>query len=164
MTIRKLMLWTLAAGLMTCGAAQAQDWAPVATGANSFAPSGAPQTVSGARINRHFGVETENYAAGPDHDLSQATRRDLEQRRDQPAAFGVAYMPVAKNAELYARIGKGGARDTLNGEHDDGWQYGAGAQIGGSARSGFRADFTRQGMPRSDVKANIFSLGFVSRF
>lgn len=148
------------------GAAHAQDWTVYPQSSprtsSTFNAAGEPQILAGTRVNKHFGVETEVWQ--PDRrDLSQAARRDLERDRT-PAAYGVAYVPVAKNAEVYARIGKGGARNTLAGSRDDGWQYGAGAQISREGRSGFRADYTRQGLPRSDVKANVFSLGFVSRF
>jgi hypothetical protein len=164
MTLRVLILSTVTSALLTCGVAQAQSWqatpqAPI----TNFNVQGEPQTLATGRISRHLGVQTEVFAKDS-RDLSQAAQRDRELDQQQSAAFGVAYVPLAKNADLYARIGKGGSRDTLSGARDDGWAYGAGAQIIGKGAKGFRADYTRQGLPRSDVKADIVSFGFVSRF
>jgi outer membrane immunogenic protein len=136
--------------------------AAVSDAGRTITATGAPQQVVRTRINRFVGVETETYdRAGPY--LSEGMRKDFERDR-RPAAYGVAYMPIAPRAEVFARVGYGGSKSAFSGPRDDSWRYGAGAQYRMNSRDGFRADYTRQGQPRRGVKANIFSIGLVSRF
>ena len=123
---------------------------------------GTPQQVSRTRLSRFVGVETETYDIASSN-LSEGMRKDFERDR-RPAAYGVAYMPVSPKAEFFARVGYGGSKSAFSGPRDDSWRYGAGAQYRMNSRDGIRADYTRQGQPRSGVKANIFSFGLVSRF
>jgi hypothetical protein len=176
MTMRRCTLGLLAACLMTSAPAFAMD--EIAPSQNldaarlkAVAPAPTTRAVPAlpvspglarARINRFVGVETDVYER-PSRDLSQGMQRDLE-RDQRPAAYGVAYMQISPKAQLFARIGYGGAKNNLAGRADDSWKYGAGAQFNRNARSGFRADYMRQGLPHTNVKANIFSFGLMKHF
>ena len=162
MRMRRITFGLSLIGLAVSVPAFAQELTAGPRGAPTLSATGVPQQVVRTRLNRFVGVETETYGR-PGPNLSQAMRRDFERDR-RPAAYGVAYMPVSPRAEVFARIGYGGSKSTFAGPRDDSWKYGAGAQYRMNSRNGFRADYTRQGQPRSDIKANIFSFGLVSRF
>lgn len=121
----------------------------------------------GGRVSKHLGFEAElAREIRDDRAFSSGLRRDAELER-QSAAYGVAYLPVSKKADVFARLGYGenktrfwfggpGRGESVN--------YGAGAQYFPNERKGVRADFTRHDFRNAKVKANIVSLGFVRKF
>lgn len=147
--------------IWTTGAALAGLMAPSLAAAQQFAPTVAPQARTEARLSRFVGLESERHepiARG----AARGLERDIELDR-RPTTFGVAYMPLSPRADAFVRLGYG-SKAKAEGRGEDSWAYGAGAKYRMKGRSGVRADFTRQGLPRSDVKANIFSVGFQVRF
>jgi len=123
-----------------------------------------PQGRHNLRLNRHFGAETEPMPLGSAFARGLERERNLQQRG---ATYGVAYLPVAPKADLFARAGYGATDLNLaqGRTPDEGaWRIGFGARYSPSAKEGVRADYTRQDFRTSRIKANILSFGYARRF
>jgi len=127
----------------------------------NFTVGAEPQGRQTLRINRHFGAETEPYAAGAAFGRGLQRERDLQERG---AAYGVAYLPVSPKADVFARAGYGRTDFAAGRAPQDGWSMGFGARYSPDANNGVRADFTRRDFRTSRIKANILSFGYARRF
>lgn len=133
----------------------------------------------GTRFGRYFGAEAEG-SVGVTTDeqtlaIDGATIDFSSRLRFEVAAFGVAFLPVGPDAELFARLGVGhAAADTkidirgvpgANFGSDDGagfLGFGAGGQYFFDGRNGVRAEYTRWEF--EDQGSHTLSLSYARRF
>lgn len=177
---------TVAASLAVLAAApaavQAQSMsAPEIYGAVGYAHAdagdfdlGAIQGRLGAKFTPYFGVEGE-LAFGVKDDTYRppvsigASPIDVELNHSV-AVYGVGFLPINPNADLFARVGYGstaveasaaGISSKADGES---WNYGVGGRYFLDAKNGFRADYTRQEFQDDGGAADVWSVGYVRKF
>lgn len=136
-------------------------------GSPSGAHIGAVTGRVGARFGQHFGVEGE-LSGGSSGDQ---TRGGLNAKlQSQYAAYAVGYLPVSRNAEVFARVGYGESRMKFKGaggysDTSESLNYGAGGQYFLSAKDGIRAEYTRQEAAGNLApNADTASVSWVHRF
>jgi outer membrane immunogenic protein len=120
-----------------------------------------PPGAFATRINKFVRVETETPRATEAY--SRGLQHELDQDRNG-SAFGVAFVPVAPRAQVYARVGYGGGSGLDRASATESLKYGVGAEYSIGSRNGFRADYTRHDSDRARPKANVISMGFSSKF
>ena len=131
---------------------------------------GAIQGRLGARLHPYFGVEGE-LAFGVNDDsvnIAPGVSADVE-LENQAAIYGVGFLPLSPNADLYARLGygtsevkasAGGASASADGQS---WNYGVGGQYFFDGVNGVRADWTRYDF-EDDGEADVWQVGYVRKF
>jgi len=144
---------------------------------------GAIQGRLGYRVLPWLGIEGEG-AFGVKDDKSQQTfagvTADTKVRlRDQEAIYGVGFLPLSDNFELFGRVGYGheGAKVSATAVNattpvsvtekvaGDSWNFGGGGQWFFDAKNGVRADYTREEFtPRGAGHADTWALSYVRRF
>lgn len=147
--------------LLTFPALAWADPVPVVKRDYAVAPTSVTAIGSTARVNSFVRVETETPRMT--EAFSRGLQHELEQDRTA-AAFGVAYIPVASRAQVFARVGYGGGAGASQATTSEGLKYGIGAEYSMGSRNGFRADYTRHDADRARPKADVFSLGFAGKF
>ena len=158
--------------------AQAQNLSPTTVyGSVGYAQArqegvdlGVVQGRLGARFGQYLGVEGE-LAGGVKDDSTQVAGVPVDvELQHQAAIYGVGYVPVAPNADLYARVGYGetklkasvpGASATGDG---DSWNYGVGGQYFIDDANGVRMDYTRHDFKDDGGEADVWSVGYVRKF
>ena len=124
----------------------------------------------GARFGRYLGVEGE-YSYGTEDDTVRGVNTSVQ---NQYAGYGVAYLPLRPNFDLFARAGYG-AQDLRIGDAATGSpllkgsaagvNYGAGAQWFFRPQDGVRFDYTRYDPDdRGVATADTYGLSYVRRF
>lgn len=132
---------------------------------------GAIQGRLGYRINPYFGVEGE-LSGGVKKDSANVAGVPVNVKLErQEAIYGVGFLPVAPNADLYARVGygntslkasgPGGASAAADGNS---WNYGVGGQYFLDDKNGVRADYTRFDFKDDGGEADVWSIGYVRKF
>jgi hypothetical protein len=123
----------------------------------------------GARFGPYLGVEGElSGGLNSDHVSTAAGPADVRMHL-QYAGYGVGFLPLAPNADLFARIGygqtqfHGSASGTPFHGDDDSWNLGAGGQYFFDRSNGLRADYTRFNYDHGP-DANVWSVAFVRKF
>ena len=121
----------------------------------------------GVRYMRYFGAEAEVSAGVVDQTIG-AGKVSLD---SQYAGYVVGYLPLAPNADLFARVGYGnakikasipGASATASG---DTWAYGVGGQYFVTANDGVRAEYTRYASKdTSQADVDSFTVSYVRKF
>lgn len=131
---------------------------------------GAIQGRLGYRINPYLGVEGELATGVKDDDVNVAGVPVEVKLNHQAAIYGVGFLPVAPNADLYARVGYGTTEIKAKGPggvsatgDGDSWNYGVGGQYFLDDKNGLRADYTRHDF-KDDGEANVWSVGYVRKF
>ncbi len=131
---------------------------------------GAIQGRLGYRFNPYVGVEGELAAGVKKDDTNIAGVPVNVKLNHQAAIYGVGYLPVAPNADLYARVGYGNTELKAKGpggvsatSDGDSWNYGVGGQYFLDDKNGLRADYTRHDF-KDDGEANVWSVGYVRKF
>lgn len=130
----------------------------------------------GARFGQYLGVEGEAGFGVKDDEVNipaiGASPVDVELKHTF-AVYGVGFLPVAPNADLYARVGYGtskikasvagpaGGSATADGES---WNYGVGGQYFLDDKNGVRADYTRYDFTDGGGDADVWSVGYVRKF
>lgn len=131
---------------------------------------GAIQGRVGARINPYLGVEGELGFGVKKDDVSIGGVNGKAELKNQFAVYGVGFLPVAPNADLYARVGYGktegkvsipGASADADGNS---WNYGVGGQYFLDDKNGVRADYTRHDYEDDAGEADVWSVGYVRKF
>ena len=131
---------------------------------------GAIQGRLGARFNPYLGVEGELGFGVRKDDIDIAGVKGKAELKNQVALYGVGFLPVAPNADLFARIGYGktegkvsvpGASAKADGNS---WNYGVGGQYFFDDNNGVRADYTYHDFDDDGGKANVWSVGYVRKF
>lgn len=132
---------------------------------------GALQGRVGARLHPNFGVEGE-LAFGVKDDTVQVApglSADVE-LENQAAVYGVGFVPLSPNADLFARVGYGttevkasgaGASASADGQS---WNYGVGGQYFFDGANGVRADWTRYDFEDDGGEADVWQIGYVRKF
>ena len=103
----------------------------------------------GARFGQYFGVEGEA-GLGVKEESIDTGFGDVDIKiSNKLAAYGVGFLPIAPNTDLFARIGFGRIEVEAEGfgatasEEDNAVSYGAGAQYFFDGLNGVRAEYTR---------------------
>lgn len=132
---------------------------------------GAIQGRLGAKITPYFGVEGELAAGVKDDTVNVAPGVNADVELNHTAAiYGVGFLPVAPNADLFARVGYGtteaevsavGASATADGQS---WNFGVGGRYFLDGQNGFRADYTRQEFEDDGGHADVWAVGYVRKF
>lgn len=124
----------------------------------------------GLRFGQFVGVEGEGTFGVTDDD---STRRGVptETKWERSmAAYGVGYLPVTPQLDLFGRVGLGNSRVKTRGlpqletVQRDSINYGAGAQYFFTANDGIRADFTRESYRHGPGRADTYGLSYVRKF
>ncbi len=128
----------------------------------------------GARIGRYLGVEGD-LTGGFDADHTTIAGDASKVRlSNEVAGYAVGYLPLAPNADLFARVGYGQSNfkisDAVVGDTyrigRDSINYGVGGQYfyhGGP--NGLRVDYTRYDYQDHDAGAdNVWSMAYVRKF
>ncbi|HKT55031.1 MAG TPA: porin family protein [Caulobacteraceae bacterium] len=173
-----LIAATCVAALAAAAPAFAQDpWAVNGYGTLGYtdynahsANVGAITGRLGARFGQYFGVEGElSGGVSNDHINYYGTRTNVHVN-DQFAGYGVAFLPVLPNADLFARVGYGQTQLHLSNANGSGtgnensWNIGAGGQYFFDGKDGVRLDYTRFNAEHSDFNSNVWSVAYVRKF
>lgn len=138
---------------------------------SAYSPSlGSVTGRLGARFGPYLGVEGE-YSYGVDDDRNAAFKTEVQ---NQYAGYGVAYLPLRPNFDLFARLGYG-QQDIRRGTEPggvptfkyaaDGVNYGAGAQYFFTRYDGLRFDYTRYDpTARAVATSDTYGVSYVRRF
>ena len=131
---------------------------------------GALQGRLGARVGRHLGVEGE-LALGVKNDEVRVAGVPVDVKLEHQAAiYGVGYLPLSPQADLFARVGygnseikasAGGATAAADG---DSWNYGVGGQYFLDEKNGVRVDYTRHDFKDGGENADVWSVAYSRRF
>lgn len=178
----KALIATAAAGLLAAtlvpAVASAQDLSPVTGyGTLGYAASeadgvnlGALQGRVGARFGKYLGVEGEAaFGVSNDKTYVSGVPVKVDETR-QVAAYGVGYLPVAPNADLFVRAGYGNTKlkasvdGTSASDDGDSWNYGVGGQYFFNDKNGVRADYTRYDFVGNGSNANVWAVSYVRKF
>lgn len=131
---------------------------------------GAIQGRLGARFGKYLGVEGE-LAAGVKNDKTYVAGAPVKvDLQHQAAVYGVGFLPVAPNVDLFARVGygntklKASAAGASASDDGDSWNYGVGGQYMVDAKNGVRADFTRYDFKDSSTNADVWALAYLRKF
>ncbi len=132
---------------------------------------GAIQGRLGYRFHPNLGVEGE-LAGGVKKDDTYVAGVPVEvELNHQAALYGVGFLPIAPNADLYARVGYGTTELEASGPggvsaRGDGtsWNYGVGGQYFLDEKNGLRADYTRHDFTDDGGEADVWSVGYVRKF
>ena len=141
-----------------------------AQGSSGGVDLGAVQGRVGARWH-YFGVEGE-LAGGVKSDTTTVGATNVKVKlNDEEAVYGVGFLPVSPNFDLFARVGYGetntkassGALTADGSGHS--WNYGVGGQYFFTPKDGLRIDYTRQDFTQSGSKdANVWGASYVRKF
>lgn len=127
----------------------------------------------GARFGQYLGVEgdlTTSFNGAQTTIGGDASNIRLS---NQYAAYAVGFLPVAPNADLFARVGYGHANFNVSnyvtgngyGFGHDSVNYGGGGQyFFGGGPNGLRADYTRYDYQDHGGAENVWSVAYVRKF
>lgn len=178
--MKKILLSTAAAAMFVAAPAMAQSWpAPEYYGSLGYshmeadgadAQLGAVTGRIGAKLTPYFGVEGEGSFGVRDDEVTIAgVTADVKLKHDL-AAYGVAFLPISPNFELFGRLGygttkvKASAANMAASADGESWNYGVGANYFFDGQNGVRADWTRRDFEDDGGKADVYSLNYVRRF
>jgi len=144
---------------------------------------GAIQGRLGYRFLPWLGIEGEGAFGVKDEKSSQTLNGvtvDTKVRlRDQEAIYGVGFLPLGDQFELFGRVGYGhegakvsasalgggGPVTAIQKVAGDSWNFGGGGQWFWDAKNGIRADYTRyEFTPRNSGHADTWALSYVRKF
>jgi opacity protein-like surface antigen len=124
----------------------------------------------GYRFNRFLGVEGEA-AIGVDSDNTYIGSTRLNTKlKHSFAGYGVGYLPLTRQIELFARAGYGTNRIRVSSPlasastSRESWNYGGGAQFNFDDQNGVRAEFTRHDLDNGPGHINAYGLSYVRKF
>ncbi len=120
----------------------------------------------GVRTHKYLGAEAELGFGLGSEDVGAASVK----LKDSYAGYVVGFLPVAPNADLFARVGYGhsslkasaGGASATDGENSV--NYGAGGQYFVTAHDGVRAEYTRYDFNHNGGAANVWSVAYVRKF
>jgi hypothetical protein len=176
-------VWTAVATLVALGlaapATAEQAWAVTPSsfygnlGYSNFENHSNTSAVTarlGVRPIKYFGVEGEGavgFATGQTHAFGGT---DHVRLNTQYAGYAVGYLPVAQNADVFARVGYGATDAHISGPVIDsgnfraGVAYGAGGQYFFGGPNGVRVDYTRMAYGPTTGDSNVWSMAYVRKF
>ncbi|MDP1632118.1 MAG: porin family protein [Caulobacter sp.] len=172
----KTLMITASAALLTAtvpAMAHAEpQWYGTAGYAGADADSanlGALQGRVGVKLTPYIGFEGELGAGVKDDDVAVGAGSVNVKLNYQAAAYAVGYVPVAPNADLFARVGYGttdfdaSAGGTTFSGSDDGFAWGVGGQYYFTAKDGVRVDWTRHDLDKSG-QADVLAVAYTRKF
>lgn len=124
----------------------------------------------GVRANRYFGIEGEGAVGVATGSTYLGGDKYHVRLNDEYAGYAVGYLPVAHNADLFARVGYGASDAHISGPLIDtgnfrsGVTYGAGGQYFFSGPNGVRVDYTRMAYGPTYDDSNVWSVAYVRKF
>ena len=128
------------------------------------------QARVGARFGKYVGIEGE-LGAGVKNDKTTVSGVDVKvEPQHQAAVYGVGYLPLAPNIDLFARVGYGTSKTKVSAagssvsDDSDSWNYGVGGQYFFNDKNGVRADYTRYDLRDSSANADTWALAYVRKF
>jgi hypothetical protein len=88
---------------------------------------------------------------------------------DQQTIYGVGYLPLGRNIDLFARIGYGRTDWNFKGmghflDDDTSWNVGGGGQWFWDGQDGIRAEYTRENFNRAVPNSDSWSISYVRKF
>ena len=131
---------------------------------------GAIQGRLGARFSQYLGVEGELAAGVKEDDVNVAGTNVNVKLQHQAALYGVGYLPVSPQADLFARVGygtskiKASAAGTSVADDGDSWNYGVGGQYFFDEKNGVRVDYTRHDFKDSSDDADVWAVAYTRKF
>jgi hypothetical protein len=131
---------------------------------------GTVQGRIGARFGQYLGVEGELGLGAKSDDTYVGGLKADNSVKHQAGVYGVGYLPIAPNADLYARVGYGDTKvktklaGVPDSDRTQSWNYGVGGQYFFDGANGVRADYTRHEFLGGDDKADVMSVGYVRKF
>jgi outer membrane immunogenic protein len=130
---------------------------------------GAIQGRLGARWN-HFGVEGELAGGVKSDDVNVGGTNVNVKLRHAEAIYGVGYLPVSPNFDLFARVGygntdiKASASGVAATGNSQSWNYGVGGQYFFTPKDGVRVDYTRYDFTDGGDNADVWGVSYVRKF
>jgi outer membrane immunogenic protein len=128
------------------------------------------QARIGARFGKYVGIEGE-LGAGVKNDKTTVSGTDVKiEPQHQAAVYGVGYLPVTPNIDLFARVGYGASKTKVSAvgssvtDDSDSWNYGVGGQYMVDPKNGVRADYTRYDYRDSSANADVWALSYLRKF
>lgn len=87
----------------------------------------------------------------------------------QQSIYGVGYLPLGHNIDLFARVGVGLTQWNFKGmahpdDNDTNWNIGGGGQWFWDGSNGLRAEYTRENFQRAPEDSNSWSISYVRKF
>lgn len=124
----------------------------------------------GIRVGKYFGAEGEGgFGVGSDSVTLSGVKVNYKVQ-SQVAGYGVVYLPISENADIFGRVGYGHATfkafagSVSNSDGENSVNYGGGAQWFFTSHDGVRAEYTRYSFRNGGGSANTFSVAYVRRF
>lgn len=137
---------------------------------DSDADLGALQGRLGARFGQYFGVEGEAATGIKKAKIGAGNFSAKAELNHQVALYGVGFLPLSPNADLFARVGYGGQEIKAESQgisataDANSWNFGAGAQYFFDANNGIRGEYTRYNLEDDAGDVDTVSLSYVRRF
>ncbi|MBX3481178.1 MAG: porin family protein [Caulobacter sp.] len=174
--MKSLMIAASLATLAVAAPAMAQDMTPTGYGTIGYAHGdyegldvGVIEGRIGARFGQYLGVEGE-LGGGVKGDTVNilGTNYDADLTYSV-AGYGVGYLPVNPNFDLFARVGYGKSELDISGPFGgktsaNSWNYGVGGQYFFTDKDGIRADYTRHDFDDNQGNADVVSVSYVRKF
>lgn len=127
---------------------------------------GSLQAKLGYRFHPNFGVEAEG-AFGVDDDKTAGVNVKL---KHQFAAYAIGFLPVAPNADLFARVGYGTTRLRASAagvsvsDSNESVNLGVGGQYSFDGLNGIRVEYLYSDYDNGGGHASTFGVSYVRRF
>lgn len=137
---------------------------------DSDADLGAIQGRLGARFGQYFGVEGEAATGIKKAKIGVGDYSAKAELNHQVALYGVGYLPLSPNADLFARVGYGGQEIKAESQgirataDANSWNFGAGAQYFFDGVNGIRGEYTRYNLDDDAGDVDTVSVSYVRRF
>jgi outer membrane immunogenic protein len=137
--------------------------------------SGANFETFGARLGYRFGsylgVEGEGAwnLSGDTIAITPTTNAHVKLSHEY-AAYGVGFLPLNPNTDLFARVGygttkiKASAAGVSAADDGESFNFGVGGQYHFDGSNGLRLDYTRQEFTHGNGHSNVFGIAFTHRF
>jgi len=132
----------------------------------------------GAEAELSFGVQDEDFSRTGSVGGVTARSEGSVELKSQVAAFALAFIPVAPNADVFARAGYGrletdveerisaGSFNTVDSGTREAnfWAYGAGGQHFFDGVNGVRGEYTRYDLEEDGAEFDSLSIAYVRKF
>ena len=124
----------------------------------------------GLRFGQFVGAEAEGTFGVTDDDSRRLGVPTETNWNRSVAAYGVGFVPVTPQFDVFARVGLGNSRVRTTGLAQpmtvkrDSINYGAGAQYFFTGNDGIRADFTRESYRHGPGRADTYGVSYVRKF
>jgi outer membrane immunogenic protein len=125
----------------------------------------------GYRIMPYAGIEGEAAFGIKKDDVTVAGVTGRAKLDRQVAIYGVGYLPLSPNTDLFARVGYGNTKVKVSAlgssasADGDSWNYGVGGQHFFDGKNGVRVDYTREEFTKDSAgHADVYSVAYTRKF